>query len=168
MISDLVRAELSRTDWASLECGCGDSAEHLPLMFEVILTAESPREMIGYTLEGHVEAESNIVACSAPAVGVIMSALAGEISPLARGVLLQTLEFVAAGGDDECGARAQEGFRTLLHLGLTGDAQDAETVADICACFGLGGQDADFYDALLRERAATKTKRRRRTVRGAR
>ena len=164
MVSDLVRAELGRVDWASLTCGCGDSAEHLPLMFEALLTAGTPREMIGYTLEGHVEVETNIFACTAPAVGVIMSALAGELSPLARGALLQTLEFVASGADDECRARVQEGLRTLLHLGLTGDAEDAETVAGICEYLELGGEDTEFYVALLRDRAGAKTKRRRRAV----
>ncbi|MFF9094184.1 hypothetical protein ACF1AX_13815 [Streptomyces sp. NPDC014802] len=173
-MSELVRAELRRVDWASLRCGCGDSAEHVPLMFEAIITAETPRDMIGYTLEGHVEESTIIFECTPPAVGVIMAALAGDLSALARGVLLQTLSFVAAGsGDhepesegaglgDACRARAQEGFWRLLHLGLTGTAEDAETVADICEFFELGGDKATLYQAALRERMRAKTKRGRR------
>ncbi|MFE7958477.1 hypothetical protein [Streptomyces sp. NPDC057413] len=84
-MSELVRAELRRVDWALLRCGCGDSAEHVPLMFEAIITAETPQDMIGYTLEGHVEESTIIFECTPPAVGVIMAALAGDLSALARG-----------------------------------------------------------------------------------
>ncbi len=62
---------------------CGDSAEHLPLL-----------DVIGYTLDGHVEHGTNIF------------------------------------------------------------------VADICEYFDLGGQKSGYYQALLRERASAKTKRR--------
>lgn len=175
VVSELVRTELRRVDWALLECGCGDSAEHVPLLIEAIITAETPREMIGYTLDGHVEVNTIIFECTPPAVGVIMAALAGELSVLARNVLLQTLSFVAAGsGDyephaegaglgDGCRHYAQEGFWRLVQIGLTGSADDAETVAEICEYFGLGGDRAPFYQAQLRERMRAKTKRGRRT-----
>ncbi|MFJ7209624.1 hypothetical protein ACIQWR_39595 [Streptomyces sp. NPDC098789] len=170
MVSELVRAELRRVDWASLECGCGGSAEHVPLLIEAIVTAETPRDMIGYTLDGHVEESTIIFECTPPAVGVIMAALAGDLSTLARKVLLQTLWFVAAGsGDDQqtspgpglgerCGQQVREGFWRLLHIGLTGTAEDAETVAEICESSGLGGDKAAFYQAELRDRVRAKTK----------
>ncbi|MGQ4406455.1 hypothetical protein ACN6K4_001345 [Streptomyces hayashii] len=173
-VSELVRAELRRVDWASLECGCGESAEHVPLLIETIITAGTPRDMIGYTLDGHVEESTIIFECTPPAVGVIMAALMGDLSTLARDVLLQTLSFVAAGaGDfeldtegaglgDACRTRAQEGFWGLVQLGLTGTAEVAETVADICEYFDLGGDKAAFYQAELRERRGAKTKRGRR------
>ncbi|MET9951875.1 hypothetical protein ABZ135_10050 [Streptomyces sp. NPDC006339] len=94
-IGELVRAELARHDWASLRCGCGDDAEHLPLMFETILEARTPRDMIGYTLEDHVELNGTLFPCSPPAVAVILAALASGPSPLARGVLLQTLWYMS-------------------------------------------------------------------------
>ncbi|MFI6061648.1 hypothetical protein [Streptomyces sp. NPDC051286] len=143
-------------------------------MIEAIITAETAQDMIGYTLDGHVEISTIIFECTPPAVGVIMAALAGELSILARGVLLQTLSFVAAGsGDyepdtegaslgDECRHHAEEGFWGLAQIGLTGSADDAETVADICEYFGLGGDKAAFYQAQLRERMRSKTKRGRR------
>jgi hypothetical protein len=173
-VSELVRAELRRVDWASLECGCGDSAEHVPLLIETIITAETPRDMIGYTLDGHVGESTIIFDCTPPAVGVIMAALAGDLSTLARDVLLQTLAFVAAGCDgyeldtegaglgNGCRIHAQEGFWGLVQIGLTGTAEDAETVADICEYFELGGDKAAFYQAELRERMRAKTKRGRR------
>ncbi|MFG2899826.1 hypothetical protein ACGFZH_22440 [Streptomyces zaomyceticus] len=173
-MSELVRAELRRTDWASLTCGCGDSAEHVPLLFETILTAETPRDMIGYTLDDHVEGDTIIFECTPPAVGVIMAALAGELSDFARVELLQTLTFVAAGSDefglepddlgDRCRDHAQAGFWVLLQIGLTGSVYEAEAVADICESFELGGDKAAFYQAELRARMHAKTKRGRRRL----
>lgn len=173
-VSELVRAELGRYDWSSLRCGCGDYADHVPLLFETIITAETPRDMIGYALSNHVEINTITFECTAPAVSVILAALAGELSSLAVGELLQTLLFVAAGSgcgsepgsgsgnpDHECRARAQEGFWLLVRIGLTGSAEDAETVADICEYFGLGDEKSAFYQTLLRERVSAKTKRRR-------
>ncbi|MFF1415403.1 hypothetical protein ACFVX6_37480 [Streptomyces sp. NPDC058289] len=170
-VGELVRAELRRVDWASLECGCGDSAEHVPLLIEAIITAETPQDMIGYTLDGHVEGSTIIFECTPPAVGVIMAALASDLSTLTRDVLLQTLSFVAAGSGDygptagseglgeACRHHVQEGFWRLVQIGLTGTAEDAETVADICESFGLGGDKAVFYQAELRDRVHAKTKR---------
>ncbi|MFD0371090.1 hypothetical protein [Streptomyces sp. NPDC127114] len=145
----------------------------MPVLIEAIITAETPRDMIGYTLDGHVEESPIIFECTPPAVGVIMAALADDLSPLARGVLLQTLRFVAAGSrdhrdaegaglGDRCRTHAREGFWRLVQIGLTGTAQDAEMVADICEYFELGGDKAAFYQAGLRERVRAKTKRGRR------
>ncbi|MER7519439.1 hypothetical protein [Streptomyces sp. NPDC126499] len=170
-VGELVRAELARHDWASLRCGCGDTAEHLPLMFETILEAATARDMIGYTLEDHVERNGALFPCLPPAVAVILAALASGPSPLARGVLLQTL-WSMSGCDtsfgppdtipEDCRSAADRGFWVLVHLGLSGDAEDAEHVADICAFFGLGGERHADYQRLLRERMVTKTKRRQR------
>ncbi|MFF5922813.1 hypothetical protein ACFY8C_31525 [Streptomyces flavochromogenes] len=174
VVGELVRTELRRVDWASLKCGCGDSAEHVPLLIEAIITAETPQDMIGYTLDGHVEESTIIFECTPPAVGVIMAALAGDLSALARDVLLQTLWFVAAGSGDDgptaeseglgegCRHHVQEGLGRLVQIGLTGTAKDAETVADICESFGLGGDKAAFHQTELRNRVHAKTKRGRR------
>ncbi|MFD9377834.1 hypothetical protein ACFWBH_20180 [Streptomyces sp. NPDC059999] len=72
-----------------------------------------------------------------------MAALAGDLSALARGVLLQTLSFMAAGSGDYgptvegaglgegCRRHAQKGFWRLVQLGLTGTEEEAETVAHL-------------------------------------
>ncbi|MFD8950922.1 hypothetical protein ACFV0B_18915 [Streptomyces xanthophaeus] len=172
-VSELVRVELGRHDWASLRCGCGDSAEHVPLLFEAIITAESPRDMIGYTLDRHVEVNTILFECTVPAVSVILAALAGELSTLARAVLLQTLSFVAAGSDhgsepvpgqsdrgDACRAMASEGFWLLVGIGLAGSAEEADVVADICEYFGLGDEKSAACQALLRARVRVRSKRR--------
>ncbi|MFJ9810498.1 hypothetical protein ACIRTB_19955 [Streptomyces sp. NPDC101158] len=172
-MSELVRAELGRHDWAALGCGCGDSAEHVPLLFETILTAESVRDMQGYTLQDHVVVETYVHECTPPAVGVILGALAGDVSPPAREELLDALGCIALGAshaphglspeeariEGACRAAAHEGFWILAHLGLTGNADDAATVADICASLGLGGDKYADYQRLFRGRAAAKTKR---------
>ncbi|MER6162533.1 hypothetical protein ABT147_44825 [Streptomyces sp. NPDC001868] len=144
------------------------------MLFEAIITAETPRDMIGYTLANHVELNTIIFECTVPAVSVILAALAGELSSLARRELLQTLSFVAAGsGDDsepvpgrtnlgdECRARAQEGFWLIVQIGLTGRAEDADTAADICEYFGLGDEKSSFYQALIRKRVSAKARRQR-------
>ncbi|MFG2823475.1 hypothetical protein ACGFX4_29125 [Kitasatospora sp. NPDC048365] len=170
-VSALVRAELARHDWSALSCACGDWAEHLPLVFETLLTAESPEDASGYGLFGHVEYSCVLAECTVPAVGVILAALAGEVSPMVRTEFLETLLSVAHGSgynsarpskraNDEYRALMQEGFWPLVRAGLTGSAQDAETVADLCEYFDLGDGKSAHYRALLRERVRARTKRR--------
>ncbi|MGW5779090.1 hypothetical protein [Streptomyces sp. NPDC003863] len=53
-VSEPVRAEPARHDWSALNCACGDSAEHVPLLFETLLTAGSPEAAFGYGLSGQV------------------------------------------------------------------------------------------------------------------
>jgi hypothetical protein len=173
-VGALVRAELERHDWASLSCGCGESADHVPLMFEAILTAGTPQDMIGYTLDNHLEIGTNLFEAAVPAVGVILAALAGDPSPLARRHLLDTLCHLASGDShateqvrgrtrlgDECRLKAREGYWLIARAGLTGSADDAETAADICELIDLDDERSGYYQALLRERMSTKTRRRR-------
>ncbi|MFI9359547.1 hypothetical protein ACIG5E_00560 [Kitasatospora sp. NPDC053057] len=39
------------------------------------------------------------------------------------------------------GERAREGFCRLLQIGLSGSSDEADTVADICEHFALGGEN---------------------------
>jgi hypothetical protein len=173
-VSDLVRLELDRHDWAGLRCGCGDSADHVPLQFEAILTAETPRQMVGYTLDDHLEVSGNLFECAVPAVGVILAALAGHPSTLARSVLLDSLSRLVTGdphyseaalgaGDlgEQCRDQARDGFWIIMQAGFTGSADDADMAADICEAVDTDERRAGFYHARLRERVAYKTKRRR-------
>ncbi|MBY8882418.1 hypothetical protein [Actinacidiphila acidipaludis] len=173
-VSELVRAELDRHPWETLRCGCGDSAGHVPMMFEVVIEAESARDMIGYTLDGHLELGTNLFAVSVPAVSVILAALAGELSPPARAEFLETLGRMVSGEShftqaalgrthlgDECRARCREGLWVVGRIGLTGSAVEAETAADIFEFVDLDEARSAFYQARLRRRRAAKTKRRR-------
>ncbi|MFE9803520.1 hypothetical protein ACFYP6_32495 [Streptomyces goshikiensis] len=132
VVGELVRAELRRVDWASLKCGCGDSAEHVPLLFEAIITAETPRDMIGYTLDDHVEGDTVIFECTPPAVGVIMAAPGGRGAQLglARFRLAEE-EGVAVGepaqdAGEEVGSK--EGVKSEGGAGVS--AGDSRALAD--------------------------------------
>ncbi|MFI5527512.1 hypothetical protein ACIA8O_03045 [Kitasatospora sp. NPDC051853] len=170
-LSGLVRAELARHDWAALRCRCRGTAEHVPELFEILLTAETARDAFGYSLDGHVECDTNIDECTPAAVGVILAALAGEVPPFVGHHFLATLSRVAAGWDtagpavpgrvgDDCRAAVREGLWPLLQRGLGGTADDAETVADIIEWFGLDDERSVYYQDLLRARVVARTKRR--------
>ncbi|MFD4115123.1 hypothetical protein ACFWSJ_16840 [Streptomyces niveus] len=162
ILGALVRAELDRHDWDSLRCGCGEPAGHVPMMFEAIIEAATPGDMAGYTLANHLERETNLFEASVPAVGVILAALAGELSPLARAEFLITLWRLTSGDShlgDECRARCREGFWVVGRIGLTGSAEEAETVADIVEFIDLDEERSAYYQSLLRERIRAKTKR---------
>ncbi|MEV8401359.1 hypothetical protein [Streptomyces niveus] len=173
-LSALVRAELDRHDWDSLRCGCGGPAGHVPMMFEAIIEAGTPGDMTGYTLANHLERETNLFEASVPAVGVILAALAGDLSPLARAEFLITLWRLTSGEShtteaalgrpllgDECRARCREGFWVVGRIGLTGSAEEAETVADIVEFTDLDEERSAYYQSLLRERIRARTKRHR-------
>lgn len=166
-VGPAVRHELDRHNWAALGCGCGRSAEHVPTMFEAIITAQSREDFAGRTLFNHLEIATDVVECAVPAVGVILAALAGRLSAPARHLLLETLYTVVAGGthdselqmgnwdlDEQCRGKAREGLWTVLQVGLTGDAHDADLAADICELVDPDGPRSAFYQARLRERTA--------------
>lgn len=174
-VSDLVRAELDRHRWDALRCGCGESAEHVPMMFEVIIEAETGRDMIGYTLDDHLELDTNLFEASVPAVSVILAALAGELSPTARTHFLITLVRMVSGESyateaefgrlhlgDECRAKCREGLWVVGQVGLTGGADEAEMAADIFEFVDIDEARSLFYHSLLRRRMPATTKRRRR------
>lgn len=173
-VSDLVRAELDRHRWDALRCGCGESAEHVPMMFEVIIEAETARDMIGYTLDDHLELGTNLFEASVPAVSVILAALAGKLPLMARSHLLITLWRMVSGEShsteaalgrthlgDECRARCREGLWVVGQVGLTEGADEAETAADIFELVDIDEARSVFYQLLLRRRTTAKTKRRR-------
>ncbi|MEU4119715.1 hypothetical protein AB0F71_35105 [Kitasatospora sp. NPDC028055] len=143
-----------------------------------VLAAETVEDLFGYTLEGHVQSEWGLAECSPPAVAVLMAALAGEPSAVARRELLDTVAQVAVGwadfggsqGEwpegDACRASVEQGFWRLLELSLSGNADDADAVAEICELLDLAGDASGHYRALLRERVRAKTKRRARRRQG--
>ncbi|WP_405798480.1 hypothetical protein [Streptomyces sp. NBC_01506] len=174
VISELVRAELDRHDWDALRCGCGGTAGHVPTMFEAIIEAGTPGDMVGHTLDNHLEVGTNLFEVSVPAVGVLLAALAGDLSPLARAEFMITLWRLASGEShstevaagraglgDECRAGCREGLWVVGRTGLTGSADEAEMAADIVEFIDLDEERSAYYQPLLRDRTRTKTKRRR-------
>ncbi|MCX2180146.1 hypothetical protein KV205_06320 [Streptomyces sp. SKN60] len=164
-LDEFVKEELARHDWAALGCGCGDNAEHIPLLFETILTAETEQELRGYSIDGHVVWDGDVFACTPPAVGVVMAALSGEPSALARDRLvyalwrIATAEFAPAEIIEQVRTAVTEGLWPLVRIGLTGRPPVAETVAEVFECLDVDGERAAHYRRLLAERAASRGRR---------
>lgn len=144
------------------------------MMFEVIIEAETARDMIGYTLDDHLERGTNLFEASVPAVGVILAALAGELSPMARRHFLDTLWRMVSGEScaseaslgrtrlgDECRTRCREGLWVVVQVGLTGGADEAGTAADIFEFVDPDEARSAAYQSLLRRRTEARTKRRK-------
>ncbi|MFF9194331.1 hypothetical protein ACF09L_03910 [Streptomyces sp. NPDC014779] len=164
-LDELVKEELARHDWAALPCGCGDSAEHVPLLFEAILTAETEQQLRGYSLDGHVVRDGDLFACTPAAVGVTMAALSGGASAPARAELVHTLWRVAIAefAPDELTGQVRdavtEGLWPLVRAGLAGRPHVAESVATVLASLDARGDRVAHYRKLLDERAASKGRR---------
>lgn len=97
-------------------------------------------------------------------ITLILAALAGDLSPLARAEFLITLWRLTSGDSqlgDECRARCREGFWVVGRIGLTGSVEEAETVADIVEFIDPDEERSAYYQSLLRERIRARTKRRR-------
>lgn len=79
----LWRIELSRHDWASLSCGCGRTAWHVPEDFARYMEA-APAQAAEYSspdgLDGHVIIQSNIFESAIPAANVLLAALSSDCS----------------------------------------------------------------------------------------
>ncbi|MFD7978025.1 hypothetical protein [Streptomyces sp. NPDC059071] len=164
-LDELVKEELARHDWTALACGCGDNAEHMPLLFETILTAGTEKDLRGYHLDGHVVWDGDVFACTPAAVGVVMAALSGEPSALARDRLvyalwrIATAEFAPEEIVDRVRAAVTEGFWPLVRTGLNGRPHVADSVATVIDRLDVEGERARHYRRLLDERAASKGRR---------
>jgi len=78
MSDELWRAELSRHNWKSYSCGCGQTAEHVPADFAAFMGA-APESVAQKTfrdgLDNHVIIQSNIFEAAIPATSVLIAAL---------------------------------------------------------------------------------------------
>lgn len=156
-VSDLVRAELARHDWSRLRCGCGSTASHVPEIFERLLNAESARDAVGCSLDGHLEVETNLFEAAVPAVGVILAALGGPVLDFPRGQLIAVLWYIASGDShsseialgrsrlgDECRLKAREGIWTILHHAVN---RKDQTAFDILSLIDLDQRRSDYYSS---------------------
>ncbi|WP_157748950.1 hypothetical protein [Micromonospora echinospora] len=158
----LVLAELSRYDWSQFRCGCRGTAEHVPEIFRAIVDAVEPEDAYGAVLDGHLEVEGNLFEVAVPAVGVILAALAGDLSTSSRSELLETL-WRLVGGDshhtemalgrtrlgDECRHKAREGIWVILQEGF---GKHGEEVIDILELIDLDEARHGYYAEILKRR----------------
>ncbi|MEV7526390.1 hypothetical protein [Streptomyces sp. NPDC091371] len=130
--------ELERHDWASLRCGCGNSAAHIPSSFTALLEARTLEETIGYTLDGHLEREAMLFQVAPYATPVILAALAEDLPPFTRSHLLNILWYLVTGESDEteveaglpnlemeCRSAAGEGIWLIYNEAASGDSETA-------------------------------------------
>ncbi|MEV1064285.1 hypothetical protein [Streptomyces sp. NPDC050263] len=84
----LFEIELLKSDWERMECGCGQSAAHLPARIREVLTLPADHgggEAFLTALHGHVMTPADgLLPASAAFVPAALAALAGELSEPAR------------------------------------------------------------------------------------
>jgi hypothetical protein len=133
----------------------------VPEIFERILAAESASEAVGYSLDGHLEVETNLFEAAVPAVSVILAALAGPISEFSRGQLIAVLWYIVSGDShhsevafgrsrlgDECRLKAREGIWVILHLAVN---WHDETAFDILSLVDLDEGRSGYYASKFTE-----------------
>ncbi|MFD7100958.1 hypothetical protein [Streptomyces xanthophaeus] len=98
LVPDTVAAEIARHDWASIECGCGRSAQHLE---DTLWAAAEGHPAAFRALEGHAFAGKRL-APPAPAVSGVLMAVwsAGPPRRTTREALLWTV-LVLLGAEDD-------------------------------------------------------------------
>jgi hypothetical protein len=161
-VSNLVRAELDRYEWAQFRCGCGKTASHIPGSFEGVISGESIIDPGGDGLIGHLEIETNLFEVAVPAVGVILAALAGAIPDRIRNRLLIVLWYIASGDShhtemalgrmhlgDECRSRMREGIWIILHYAMN---HYDETALDILELIDLDRERYSYYASKFEKR----------------
>ncbi|MFD5559085.1 hypothetical protein [Kitasatospora griseola] len=134
----------------------------MPDLFRAIIEAESAAEVVGVGLEGHLEIEANLFEVAVPAVGVILGAMSGSLSPFARSqlqIMLWRLVYGESHGTevavgrarlgDECRLRAREGIWIVLQEGLAGDG---EMMVDILEAIDLDDARLSYYKNIIDDR----------------
>ena len=113
----LVDVQLGRYDWAGMECGCGESAVHLPGLVRRLLAAGSRAEADAAGVGHHAMVQSFPQEPAVPLASVFMAALVGDLSAGARATVLQILLNLVLNDDDdssdECQDIAREGLWVL-------------------------------------------------------
>ncbi|MEV4411801.1 hypothetical protein [Catellatospora sp. NPDC049609] len=133
-------------------------------MFTRIVQAEEPADAMDAVLDGHVELEGNLFDVAVPAVSVILAALAGELAPFARHLLMINLWRLVCGEahhtemafgrthlGDECRHKAREGVWVILNEGLRHNGEEA---IDILEQIDLDDERRDYYIDVVRARMA--------------
>ena len=152
----LVEFEIQRQDWASIRCGCGESAEHVGP--ELLRIARGEAEGLN-GLEGHVFMPSVAFEPALPAVSVALAALADTVGASVREVFAhlllqilasegQSIEAARAGMDLLQGCRVvAEGGRWLLYSEVIRGAT-VDGASYLFEALGLLEGDLDRLDAI--------------------
>ncbi|MFF4427380.1 hypothetical protein ACFY04_42835 [Streptomyces sp. NPDC001549] len=118
-----VRIEISRHDWAGMQCGCTGTAAHVPADLLDLISARYPGEATLKAIDNHVMIQSNLMDPAPATTAVLLAALADPslTTPEARTALLELLLHLVCGDTDqqeECEA-AIRGAVWILYRELT-------------------------------------------------
>lgn len=131
---NLFEIELSKFDWERMECGCGESAAHLPAKIRDLVTLDEDHgrgEAFLTTLRDHVMTPADgLVPASSAFVPVAFAALTGALSePARRETLGWVLRILGPAVDTEnavaadCVEAARQGLWILYAEVMQGDSE---------------------------------------------
>lgn len=124
----MIEVEIGRYDWAALQCGCGQTAEHLAGDLLRLAEAQSREEARALRIGDHAMIQSFPQEPAAPVASVLMAALAGDLSLGARVQCLELLAGLVYSDDDDssetCQQIAREGLWGLYRDLLSGASPD--------------------------------------------
>ncbi|GAQ57777.1 hypothetical protein [Streptomyces acidiscabies] len=117
----LFETELGKVDWERMECGCGESAAHLPGRIRELASLDGEHgEAFTTSLHDHVMTPADgLLPVSAAFVPVAYAALAGALSEPARRELLGWILRIvgpAVDSDDDVASACVEAARQGLSL----------------------------------------------------
>ncbi|WP_437073865.1 hypothetical protein [Streptomyces sp. enrichment culture] len=98
---DIVEVEAARHDWARMACGCGRTAEHIPVDFiSALREPPSGRAGEGWA-DNHSYVQSNLMQPAAATTCIVMAALAGGVPAEHRRQLFVVLAHLVNGEQDD-------------------------------------------------------------------
>ncbi|MFE2939571.1 hypothetical protein ACFXKG_11025 [Streptomyces sp. NPDC059255] len=155
----MVRMEMDRHDWHSVECGCGKSADH----FLGVL-----REGVGgsfsaiRSLEGHVFIQSNLMPPAPAVTSVAMAALGGPDTLGGREDLVWLILSIASGEEDgdsvessiywKCHELIRDGLWVIYREAISGGSEvKARNALDVAEIVEWDEDRLDGYRRAIRE-----------------
>lgn len=130
---DAALLEISRHDWASMRCGCMESAEHLPGDFRRSLERGALPLGGQPWADGHAYIQSNLMQPAVATASMVMAALASGVPHEHRRELMMVLGALTAGEQDDvaelCRDVVRGGSWLLYEEVASGRDVDAATYA---------------------------------------
>ncbi|MFI0896622.1 hypothetical protein [Streptomyces sp. NPDC020983] len=137
----LIEMEIARQDWKGMQCGCGNTAEHLAGYLLQLAGLGPEGRPIHVSFEEHVWSPAALWEPAPAVTSVALAALADDVAPIARVLFLDLLHRMVAGEGTElperCRSLATQGIWLLYaevmsnrQPGAAGDAFEILTVIE--------------------------------------
>ncbi|MFE7076366.1 hypothetical protein ACFU96_40385 [Streptomyces sp. NPDC057620] len=112
LVGQAVLAEISRHGWGKMMCGCGISAEHVPVDFVAALSGVPPERVGEGWADNHVYIQSNLMMPAVATASTMAAALTDPLIPLMwRRSLIQVLSALCSGEQDDAAQACREAAR---------------------------------------------------------